>query len=193
MNNTYLKKLLLLVGGLSVLNIANAHGIAHNGFVNSLINPNFNHLISVIAVGILSIPSRGKTNWLIPIVFFGTILVGFFLGMANILSISVAEGATLSMLTLGIAIAFTNKIPMILTLSIVGIFGLLHGYLHGIEMQTIKHSIMYGSSLVFSTVGLYLTGSAVSFVLHQTSKGYIVQRVIGVLIIIIGIFIFLLV
>ncbi len=193
MNNTYLKKLSLLILGLSVLNIANAHGIYSNGFVNSLSNPKFNHLISVIAVGILSVPSRGKTNWLVPSIFFVTILAGCLLGIITAYSIPIAQGVTLSMLALGVAIVLNNRIPMMLMLFFIGVFGLLHGYLHGEEIRDIKRFIMYGVSLTLSTVGLYLTGAVISFVLHHTHKGDIVLKVIGVLIAIIGIFIFLLV
>ncbi len=187
-----LKKSLALAAGLFALTTANAHGVQGGGLINGLIHPVFgpDHLLAMVAVGILSVQIGGRAIWTVPSAFLTFMLVGGILGMNDVPFPAVELGIAASVLVLGIAIALVGKhMPSIVAMLFVGIFGMFHGYAHGMEMPSVAEPALYATGFILSTAGLHIAGVLIGFVSHRIPKGDIVLRVLGAIIAVVGLYI----
>lgn len=108
-----------------------AGGLAH-GFVHPLTG--IDHVLAMIAVGVLAAQYGGRALWLVPMSFLVAMAAAGVIGMAGI-PVQIAEaGIGLSVVVLGLMIAFQIKPPTLVAMGVVGLFALFHGYAHGSEM-----------------------------------------------------------
>ncbi len=184
-----LTKILSVIFGLSVLSVANAHGVQGGGLINGLMHPVFgpDHLLAMVAVGILSVQIGGRAIWTVPSAFLIFMLFGGILGMNDVPFPAVETGIALSVVILGIAIALATKLPTLLAMAFVGIFGMFHGYAHGMEMPTVAEPALYATGFILSTAGLHIAGVFIGVISHKIPKGDIVLRVIGAFIAAVGV------
>jgi urease accessory protein len=158
-------------------NLALAHSGTGGGLMHGVLHPftGLDHLFAMIAVGLWAAQLGGRATWLVPLTFVVVMAVGGMLGMAGI-SLPFAEaGIVASLLVLGVLIAAWVRLPLIASMTLVGIFALFHGFAHGVEMPEGTSGYMPGFML--STVVLHLTGIGIQICLDRV--GY-VTRLVGV-------------
>ena len=63
-----------------------------------------------------------------------------------------------SVLALGLLIALSLKLPTLLSVAITAVFGLLHGYAHGLEMPGAAAPMAYAMGFLCATAALHLGG-----------------------------------
>ncbi len=184
-----LKKIVSIILGLSMLSVANAHGVQGGGLINGLAHPVFgpDHLLAMVAVGILSVQIGGKAIWTVPSAFLTFMLIGGILGMNKIPFPVVETGIAVSVVVLGIAIALDKGIPTLLAMAFVGLFGMFHGYAHGMEMPLVAQPALYATGFILSTAGLHIAGVFIGVISHKIPKGDIVLRVLGAFIAAVGV------
>ena len=126
-------KLLLTLSLLVLLpKLASAHillGTSH-GFADGFLHPltGWDHLLAMFAVGLWAAQHRGRAMWLIPSSFVGVMLLGGILGLAGV-SVPGAQAAiALSVLALGGLVATMTRFRPSLSMMVVGLFALFHGY-----------------------------------------------------------------
>ncbi len=179
--NTTLLKYVLAILSLASLSAAHAHGVQGGGFVNGLMHPVFgpDHLLAMVAVGILSVQIGGKALWTVPTAFVALMLLGGFLGMQNVLFPAVETGIAASVLALGVALASYKNLPVAAAMVFVGVFALFHGYAHGQEMPAIASPWLYALGFVIATASLHIVGLLIGVLAHKIKNGDTLLRYTG--------------
>ena len=147
-----------------------AHQIGGNGISSGLSHPfGLDHLLAMVAVGIISTQIGGKAIWRIPATFVSFMIIGGILGMLNF-ALTVAEtGIALSVLFLGIAITLSKKIPMTWAIASTAFFAMFHGHAHGAEMPQITNPSLYIAGFVFTTTILHISGVLIGHYAKKTN------------------------
>ena len=119
-----------------------AAALAHTGigahgapFVSGLLHPllGADHLLTMVAVGLFAAMTGGRARWAYPAAFVGAMMVGGMLGFGGA-ALPVVEPTILaSVVVLGAAIAFALRPPLPLACGVIALFGVAHGYAHGLE------------------------------------------------------------
>ena len=116
------------------------------------------HVLAMVAVGILAAQLGGKSVWFVPASFIGMMIVGGLLGI-NGLAIPLVEiGIVGSVVVLGLVIAVGRHMRMGLAMALVGLLAVFHGHAHGTEMPVSASGIEYGIGFVIATTGLIAMG-----------------------------------
>ena len=133
-----------------------------SGFYNGVIHPvtGLDHICAMVAVGLWAAQRGGKAIWLVPLTFVSVMAIGGWLGMIGRSIPFVEQGIVASVLILGVLIATAVRLPLVVSVLIVGLFALFHGHAHGAEMPDSASGLLYGLGFIFSTVLLHLCGIA---------------------------------
>lgn len=145
-----------------------AAALAHTGvgahgapFVSGLLHPvlGADHLLAMLAVGLLAGMTGGRAAWAYPASFVAAMILGGALGYEGV-ALPVVEPAILaSVVVLGAAAAFALRPPLALACAAIALFGVAHGYAHGLEGPALG-GLPYGAGFVIATTGLHLVGLA---------------------------------
>ena len=136
--------------------LAQAHpglpGHTH-GFANGLAHPltGLDHICAMIAVGLWAAQRGGRALWAVPLAFVSVMVLGGILGMAC--------GA--------LPFAASVRLPLLMSVFIVGVFALFHGFAHGAEMPATASGLAYGTGFILATAGLHLTGIGTGLAARQ--------------------------
>lgn len=159
------------------------------GFLHPLIG--IEHLLAMVAVGLVSAQIGKRAIWTIPLAFVIMMSVGGFIGYFGEASPVIAYGIAASLILLGLALLIQRRIPEAVALIIVGIFAIFHGYAHGEAIpqdQTIIFFIAYVVGFVMSTAGLHVIGALLGYIALRSERGVLILRLAGVLIGVAGVF-----
>jgi len=161
-------------------NVGSTAGFAH-GFAHPV--GGWDHLLAMFAVGLwASQLAQGKNNkkalFAVPLAFIAAMIAGGFAGASHIALPFVEEGILLSVLVLGVLVAATARLPLALSIAVVGLFALFHGHAHGAEMPETASGLMYGLGFVLATALLHTIGVAAG-VLSQKSFSMQITRFAG--------------
>ena len=148
-----------------------ASGLAH-GFVHPITG--VDHVLAMVAVGLLAAQYGGRALWLVPLSF--VVAIAGAIGMAGIAA-SVAEvGIGVSIVILGLAIAFQLRPPTFVAMAAVGFFALFHGYAHGAELPDGITGLWFALGFLLATSLLHSTGVGLGLLLQrQASSRRLVQ------------------
>ncbi|MDH3324581.1 MAG: HupE/UreJ family protein [Candidatus Peregrinibacteria bacterium] len=160
--------------------ITYAHQIGGNGVASGLTHPfGLDHLLAMIAVGIISTQIGGKAVWKVPATFVSFMIIGGIFGILNF-ALPVAEtGIALSVLFLGTAITLSKKIPMKWVLTSTAFFAIFHGQAHGAEMPQITHPTLYILGFVTTTTLLHILGVTIGHYAKKTNLTSILLKYSG--------------
>lgn len=161
---------------------ASAHIVGHEaiGFVSGLMHPisGLDHVLAMVAVGIWGAQLRQPAIWVLPVTFPLIMAFGGFLGLIGVHVPFSETGIALSAFCLGAAIVFEWRPPLALAMTLVGIFGLFHGYAHGSELPPGHNALLYSAGFVLTTGMLHATGIAIGLI-HRWGWGQTALRVAG--------------
>jgi urease accessory protein len=155
------------VAALAHPGVGDAHGVLHG-----LMHPisGFDHVLAMVAVGVLAALLGGRAIWLVPTSFVAMAALGGVLGMQGLPVPFVEFGISASVILLGLAIAFQAKLPLGWTAGLVGLFGLYHGYAHGAEMPADASALGYGVGFLAATAMLHIAGISLGLGIAQLAK-----------------------
>jgi urease accessory protein len=138
-----------------------------SGFAAGLMHPfsGMDHLLAMVAVGLWAAQgSTGKNGtrkvWLLPATFMTMLVVGAGIAMQWQSLPLVEAGIATSVLALGLLIALAMQLPVSLSIAVTGLFGLLHGYAHGLELPASAAPAEYALGFLAATAFLHLGGIA---------------------------------
>jgi urease accessory protein len=133
---------------------------AVSGTMAGFIHPisGLDHMLAMIAVGMLAAQQGGKSLWFIPLAFVAMMLVGAAVGVAGVAVPFVEQGIVGSIVILGFVVALGRAMPMPLAMAMVGLFAVFHGHAHGTEMPVDVLGILYGLGFAIATVLLHVAG-----------------------------------
>jgi urease accessory protein len=152
----------LLFLAMVIPSLAHAHvGIGEtNGFLHGFGHPltGLDHLCAMIAVGLWAVQTEGRAIWAVPLTFVSVMLLGGVFGMAGIHLVFVETGIAVSVLMLGVLIASAVRLPLPVSILIVGLFALCHGHAHGAEMPATASALRYAGGFALATASLHVAG-----------------------------------
>ena len=127
------------------------------GFIHPLTGPD--HLLAMFTVGLLSARLGGSAIWTVPAAFLFGMSLGGALGIRSIVITYTDYGVAASVVILG-AMLITARRPIVpLVLGSAALFGLFHGYEHGLEMPRVVSPGLYALGFLAATAGLHLMGA----------------------------------
>jgi urease accessory protein len=175
--------------------LAQAHpglpGHTH-GFTNGLAHPltGLDHICAMVAVGLWAAQRGGRALWAVPLAFVSVMALGGMLGMAGGAFPFVETGIATSVLILGVLIAASVRLPLLMSILIVGVFALFHGFAHGAEMPATASGLAYGMGFILATASLHLGGIGLGLAAKQLGSMRLI-RYAGGAIAVCGIYLFI--
>jgi urease accessory protein len=154
------------------------HGGA-SGLMNGFAHPvtGIDHVLAMVAVGVLAAQLGGRALWLVPLSFVGLMVVGGALGMAGI-AVPFAElGVALSVVVFGLTVAFPFRLHRLAAMALAGFFALFHGHVHGAEIPAAASALYYTMGFIASTTLLHATGLGLGLLLGPET-GRLGRRVV---------------
>jgi len=174
-------------------NVLLAHtGVGHtSGFLHGFFHPfeGVDHLLAMLAVGLWSSQLGGKALWVVPLAFASVLMLGSAIALLGGNIFFVKIGILLSLVILGVLIATSIKMPLMISVGIVGAFALFHGHSHGSEMLSVGSSFYYGLGFLITTVLLQMVGFAIGYSFKKWESEMVV-RVAGAFVALFGIGLF---
>jgi len=159
--------------------------LAHSGYdisglATGLIHPfsGFDHLLAMVAVGLWAALGGGRKVWLLPATFMTMLAIGTGISMQWQSLPLVEAGMATSVLALGLLIALSLQLPVAMSITVTGLFGLLHGYAHGLDLPQSAAPSAYVLGFLAGTMTLHVSGIAMGI---ATRKRYAsLAKAIGV-------------
>lgn len=143
-----------------------------SGFVHGFMHPvgGFDHLLAMIAVGILAFALGGRALILVPASFVLMMIGGFALGASGIGLPWLETGIAASGVVILLAVLLRKRLPAAVAMALVGTFGVFHGVAHGLEMPATASGLDYALGFVTATALLHLGGIATALIAARTAK-----------------------
>ena len=152
----------VLLAACAFTTIAHAHTGqgALGGFLSGFVHPvlGIDHLLAMLLVGIWGAQMGGDNVWKLPVVFPLVMSGGGFAGAAGLPLPGVETAIALSVIVLGLAVAFTWKPPELAAMLIVGAFAVFHGFAHGAELPEAADGVAFGIGFVLTTGLIHIAG-----------------------------------
>ncbi|MEK9969317.1 MAG: HupE/UreJ family protein [Ferrovibrio sp.] len=179
------KRILPAAAALLVAGPALAHP-AHDavGFVGGFAHPfgGFDHLMAMLAVGLWAAQyassqksaKQPKALWLLPASFVAAMAAGFGLGLADVTLPGVEAGIALSVLILGLVVAFAARLPLPAAMAVTVLFALFHGQAHATEMGEATMAA-YAAGMLVATALLHGFGLTAARLAQQFSLGLLTR------------------
>ncbi|MER8481265.1 HupE/UreJ family protein [Mesorhizobium sp. M1322] len=142
------------------LAFAHSGGPHVHGFFAGLGHPLFgmDHLLAMIAVGIIGARTGGRSIVLVPLFFVSAMVAGALLGMAGIRLPSLETGIALSLVVFGAMVGLARPWPLTSAAALTALFGLFHGNAHGLEIPESAGGIAYAAGFMLGTSMLHAIG-----------------------------------
>jgi urease accessory protein len=183
-----LNRTLALTAALGVSTGSTA-ALAHNGvtatssFASGFLHPigGLDHILAMVGVGLFAWMLKGRALWLVPAAFVGMMAIGGVLGVFQLPVPLVELGIALSIVVIGLLVAFGRSIPVAAAMAIVGVFAIFHGHAHGTEMPAAMSGLTYGMGFIAATALLHAIGIATGLAIGKAgeARGFQVARVGG--------------
>lgn len=177
-----------LVLGACFATLAAAPAIAHpasgeGDIVAGLLHPlsGLDHLLAMVAVGIVSVRIDAAAIWRVPAMFVGGMLIGAIIGFTTWRAPGLEIGIAVSVLLLGMAIAVgTFERLKAAVFAVVFAFGFYHGNAHGVELPYAHNGALYALGFLITTIFLHICGIFVGELATGARWRGVVLRVAGV-------------
>ncbi len=145
----------------------------------------WDHIVTMLGVGIWAAQLRGKSIWLLPLTFVGVMSLGGISGAAKYLAVPSAELLILlSCLVFSALIIRKIRFNTQINVLIVAFFAFFHGYAHGQEISASASLLSYTLGFMLATLLLHGTGIlvtkvillAVTFLIASFSHAHSAQK-----------------
>jgi urease accessory protein len=158
---------------------ASAHvGHGAEGFIHGFMHPigGLDHLLAMLASGLLGAMIGDKARWLVPVTFIVAMLAGGVLGASGFELPLVETMILASVVVLAGLAVFGRSLGLSRLLPLIGGFALFHGFAHGAEMPANVSALEYAAGFVGATALLH--AAAIIAVLGYTRAWPAKRRVI---------------
>ena len=146
----------------------------NSGFSHPL--KGWDHIVTMLGVGIWAAQLRGKAIWLLPTTFVGVMSLGGISGAAKYLAVPSAEILiVLSCLVFSFLILRKVRFDIKINVLIVAFFAFFHGYAHGAEISASASLISYTLGFMIATLLLHGAGILVAKVILLSIAFFIGQ------------------
>ncbi len=179
----FLQRLALVLLVLLLPSLAHAHVGAGeaSGWMRGLLHPfsGLDHMCAMLAVGLWAAQMGARAVWRVPFTFVCVMMLGGLLGMAGIPVPFIEAGIVMSLLVLGVLIAAAVRLPLHVSIAMVGVFALFHSYAHGAEMPPHVAGLGYAAGFVLATVLLHASGIGLALLLKRLGRARLLRAAGG--------------
>jgi urease accessory protein len=137
--------------------------------MSGLLHPvlGFDHLMAMIAVGLLSVQLGGRHIFRLPLCFVLVLLFGAIAGLLEIPLPQVEGIISVSVFILGLAIATGGRVGAAMAYPIVAVFAFYHGHAHGAEIPSLAIPSAFIAGFMIASAVLHLLGVAMGAIARQ--------------------------
>lgn len=153
---------------------ASGAAFAHPGhnlsdFAAGLAHPflGFDLLLAMVAVGLWAAQSGGKKIWLLPTTFMTALVIGANIAKQWTTLPLIESGIAASVMSLGLLVALSARLPAPSRVVLTALFGLFHGYAHGLELPESAAPVGFALGFLLATATLHLSGITMSVFTRQ--------------------------
>jgi urease accessory protein len=159
MKNTFLRALTILPTFV-MSGIAYAHPGHGGGLMAGLAHPllGLDHLLAMFAVGLWAARLGKEAAFAVPAGFVALLAGAAALAMSGIVLPYAESGIAVSLLVLGLLVAFMVKLQPVFAVVLVALFALFHGTAHGLELPATASPMQYALGFLTATVILHALG-----------------------------------
>ncbi len=153
--------------------VASAHpGHESASLVHGIMHPlgGFDHIIAMVAVGLLAARLGGRALWLLPASFVAAMTAAGFAASAGLALPYAETGILLSVVVLAVVAMFGVAMPVAAAMGLVAFFAVFHGYAHGLEMPETVSGLAYGAGFVAATAMLHGVGIGLGLIIKQAGR-----------------------
>ncbi|PKF50086.1 HupE/UreJ family protein [Enterovibrio nigricans] len=165
---------------------ASAHtGHEVNGFVAGLLHPltGADHLIALVAVGLwaVMVSRQGfqRASSLIPVAFLAVMALGAFIALAGLKMPLMETGIAMSVIFLGLLLVAGKHHYSRLSFLLAGVFALVHGIAHGVEMPYAASFGGYFAGFLMASGALIFSGSLAAKMCHYFKVERLIMPLTG--------------
>jgi urease accessory protein len=152
---------------MAALAAANSTAFAHPGlhvagFTDGLAHPfsGLDHMLAMVAVGLWAAQLGRPATWVLPLAFPAVMAIGAIVGWSGGALPWMEIGVTLSVVVLGVAVAFGFRPSLIVSTALIAMFAFFHGYTHGVELSPSASALTYAAGFIAATLTLHAIGLA---------------------------------
>lgn len=168
--------LLLIAGPAAAHAGTGLRGGFTSGFLHPLSGPD--HLLAMVSVGLWGAFLGRPLIYALPVIFPTVMVAGAAMSMVGVPMPPVEVGIALSVLELGLCIAFAVRAPVWAAAAIVAAFAVFHGYAHGKELPSAADPVGYSLGFVLATGLLHVAGIGLG-ALRDRRGGEVLTRGLG--------------
>ena len=125
------------------------------------------HIIAMVAVGLLAAQLGGRALWLVPASFVAAMAAAGAAGMMGLALPYAEAGIAGSLVALGAVVVLRIAMPVAVAMGMVAFFAVFHGYAHGAEMPETMLGLAYGAGFVTATALLHGVGIGLGFAIGR--------------------------
>jgi len=130
----------------------------------------WDHLLAMVAVGLLAVRTGHKALWLMPSTFMTAMLGGSLLVAIGVPGGAFVEyGIAVSVLMLGLLMVVSRPVSLLPGMAMVAIAGVFHGHAHAAEMASGGSLEVYAAGFLLATAALHTFGIAAGMALTRTA------------------------
>src|SRR4029450_13222966 len=130
------------------------------------------HAMAMLAVGLFAAHLGGRALWLVPLTFVSVMALAGIAGMAAVEFPFVEIGIGMSVVVLGLAVAFQVSLSTLGAAALVGFLAIFHGHAHGTEMPDTMSGLTYGLGFICATALLHATGVGLGIAIGEMGQVY---------------------
>jgi urease accessory protein len=137
---------------------AHTGGNVEHSLISGLLHPltGIDHLLVLIAVGLIAAKQGGKALLVFPAVFLAMMVSGALLNFYTVKIPFVELCIALSLVAFGLLVSFNQTQSSNLLFFGASFFAVFHGYAHASEIQTDYNAVSYFSALMLMSLIIYL-------------------------------------
>jgi urease accessory protein len=139
---------------------AHTGGHIDHSLMSGLLHPltGIDHLLVLLAVGLIAAKQGGKAVFAFPAVFLGLMAAGALLNTYGVQIPFVESLIALSLVAFGLLITINQKQRSKILFMGVSLFAVFHGYAHAAEIPTDSSAVQYFSALMLMSLAICAGG-----------------------------------
>lgn len=152
MKRYFLPSLILATMSSSEVWAHTSHGAA-TGVMSGFAHPlsGLDHVLAMTAIGLWAVSLGRRAIIGLPVSFLSAMVLGFWAALMGSGVPMIELGFTASVLGLGLAVLLNLQPSLILAAGACGLFGIFHGYAHGVEITPAVSVIDYGVGFLLAS------------------------------------------
>jgi urease accessory protein len=144
------------------------------GLADGIIHPflGLDHILAMIAVGLLALKVGGRGLWCVPLAFFGSMMLGGASAAVGFQLPGASWAILISVVLFGALVAKSPMLSSRLAMALVSLFAAFHGQAHVMGMVDSTHWLPYLSGIGLATCAMQAAVVAVGLALRPMEQSF---------------------